>query len=516
MVENNDYEAMEAKPVDDERETKHKDQDADVVLFTYEKEFDDETNETAKGTVVTVPSDVYKNIKTFMEKINEVSTKAASSGGKVDMSKKDLAAIAVYAGGASETLDRGFYVKPINQSNREWVNKLIYGNKELVSHELALSSKATGNISGEAAIAKLYGAMGLGGYRQIPLWHSGIWVSLRTPTDAEMINLEYALAESEIALGRSTNELIYSNYDAIFTRIVTEFALDCIQTSTLKVTNKSDLLKYIKPQDKHALALGIIQVSYNKGFDIVRTCVNTGVIENGKPKCTNRVKALINPSNMLRVDRSQLTAEHLKHMSKRTPDSTDVDDVLEYQRTLEANRPEVVSINNEYGERVISVEFSMPSLLDTITSGEEWVQNVISASQKMFTEDMTPEVRNMHVEQRSKAVLQTVYSHFVSKITYDDGTTVTDRDTINKLLLAMGHNKTIYTNIMEETMRYIDKHVMAIVAIQNYVCPACKQEQTTGGSGPFKEFIPVNPFAVFFDLSAFRVEEIMLRTTGVN
>lgn len=486
----------------------------EVSPFSNAKPFDPK-NAPEDGFVI-IPSDTYKNAKAFFDLVEKINDNYdAKDDNDSPFEDDELFAIGFYAQGVDNTLDKGFYVKPLKDKDRRWLQSIKYGTKELDSRPLAMSSKATGDIRGDAAIAKFYAKAGMGGYRQIPLWHSGIWVTMAPPSDADMLNLEFMLSEYEIELGRTTNRLVYSNYDVIFTRIVSEFAIQCITNCTLKLNNKNDLLDYIKPQDKYLLALGIIQTAYTKGFEIAHSCANTGVIVDNKPKCTSTEEATIDPTRLLRVDRSQLTKEHLTHMSNRTPGSMSIDDVIEYQNTLLANEEAVYNIKDSNDAVVFKATFSMPFLRGIITRGEEWVENIINATQESFTQNLSVEMKNALVETRSKSSLVGLYSSYITKIDLsDEGDTsyVTNRESIDRLLNAASQDNVTFNNIMRAAMLYLSNHVVAMAALPNFTCAKCKEDQVKDKEGPFKDFIPLNVYKTFFDLSASRTSKILKRT----
>lgn len=493
----------------EENETKNINKDmSDDVL-----ENSTEIKGTSTDNMVIIPSSTYKTVKKFIEKVDGMINK--NSDIKTLFTDEEIRAITTFGTGNNQTIPRGLYVSALKDTKKDWSTNISYGEELLNSRDLSLSSKVSGSISGNGAIAKFYQKLGMGGFRQIPLWHSGIWVTMRPPSDSEIMNLQYRLAENELDLGRTTNNLIYSGYEAIYTRIVSEFALGCITETTIKLDNINDLLKYIKIQDRHLLGLGLVQVAYSNGFDITHTCNFVGKFENNKPVCTSRVEAKLNPKRLLRIDRSQLTPEHFKHMSKKSPGSTDISDVIQYQNTLKANSNALAKVEKN-GEMIYTLELKVPSLKSSIESGEEWVENIISMTQKVFTEDMSVDQKNNFIENNTKSVMLGTYLHFIEKIDMGDGDYISDTNTISMLLNdVICQDKEQLASVIKNIVTFIDKRIMAIVALPNYTCPVCLRDQVDASNkkDPFKEYIPLDVYKTFLDLSAYRVSGIMERTT---
>ena len=66
-------------------------------------------------------------------------------------------------------------------------------------------------LTGEAAVIRIQSMIGLGGVVHIPLWHSGFWVTIKTPTDLQLIDLHEQTLQGKIEAGRNMFGLGFSN-----------------------------------------------------------------------------------------------------------------------------------------------------------------------------------------------------------------------------------------------------------------------------------------------------------------
>ena len=126
--------------------------------------------------------------------------------------------------------------------------------------------------------------MGVGEVTQIPLWHSGFWITIRPPKSSDVINIEYELAKNVINLGRQTNTLVFSNSSVLFNKIVAEYILKHISETSLKLPADEDLLDYIDVRDLNLMVIGMIASMYPRSIPITKSCINSTVIEDNKPK----------------------------------------------------------------------------------------------------------------------------------------------------------------------------------------------------------------------------------------
>jgi len=483
-----------------EADDRHKDIDPCINTVNYKEKDEKRT--------VPLPTAKYETLMKLIDAIDVMSQN--------DFSNKYPGDRAAAAGINVQSLSSGvkddILYDNINHNN--YVNDVNYSDKEMNIRTIPI--KSNGKLSGDAGVAKFTASLGIGSITQIPLWHSGISVTINPPKDDELINLEIALANNQIELGRETNTLIYSNYSVVFNRLVTDFIIDHIIGTTVKLDADSDLRDLIKVQDLPILVLGLINSIYPEGYNITRTCKNTLVLDNdGKPLCDYIAVGTVKPKRLLKVNRKSLTNKALLHMSKRSPNSTTIDEVKEYQLSISALEDEEVTLTGSNGTK-INMTLSTPTLADYIDNGEAWIDNVISKTESIFTDSDSDEIKNNKVRDTLNAVILGIYNVYIKKITHSDGSTVEDRETIDRVLDSISSDSSILTGYLDYIKSYIDKTAIAIVATPNYTCPACAAKEQDADQaeikkGAFKEFLPINVLEHFFDLSALRTSIVRER-----
>lgn len=467
---------------------------------------EDKTGENYNGIVY--PTGDYDDYLKFYETLHNMREKEASSLQSI-LTEEQLYVINNNIESVSKTPSRNIYSNRLNKNPENFVNNLEFGESPLNPRPLNFNTK--GKISNESAIARFYAFLGTGEVVQVPLWHSGFWVTLRPIKQKDFINLTIALSNNAIDLGRSTAALIYSNYSVVFTRIVTDFIVDNIVDTTIKLKPEDDIRTYIKTQDLYPLINGIISAMHPKGVKIYKACHNTFKFnKDNKPICDFFAEATVDTKKLLWVDKKALTPKHLSHMSHKQPKSVSTSEVLEYQQSLEILKPkEVKIVVDKENDSWIKFTLSTPNLLDYVTVGEQWVTDLIKETEKLFTKEDSQETKTSIIEDMVGAVKSNIYNSYVKAMEFSDGTRYNTTEEIIQMLDVVSSDLSVHNELIKEISDYLGNCAIAIIATPNFICPKCKASQTDVNSDDtFKEFIPLNLLENFFDLRGLMLKKI--------
>jgi len=463
-------------------------------------------NDKSKETTLCLPSALPTNITSLLEAINENNNNSVLK----DYVKKGGS---VPIGFNMNSIDYSLTEDMLapNLKDGEWSNNVKYGSKDI--NILPLAIKSNGKVlNGDAAIARLASAMGVGETTQVPLWHSGFWVTLRPPKDVDIINLEILLSNNQIELGRDTNSLVFSNYSVVFNRILSDFILKHIENTTLDMSPTDDIRNYIKIQDYPLLVLGLLHGMHPNGYPLSRTCTNsTKTDENGVPKCSYVMKGKVNFRKMSWVNRKMLTEDKIKHMSSRTPKSISMKDMENYQNTLYINKEVTKTYHLDNGVK-IDISLNTPMLMEHIDSGELWINNIVKNSEKVFTDGSSETEKNNIINSTANALIVGIYSGYITRIVVNDDSDISGSDGIDSSMGFLSSDPKLLTDIINDIKTYINNNTMAIVGLPNYECPECMKIQNEENSHTdFKEIIPINAVESFFSLGALKAQEAVQR-----
>lgn len=462
-----------------------------------------EYKEENKEPSILFPMSTYSKLIDFIKVIDTIPVKEFEKA----YSKKQAISAGVNIESMRTTTMDDIFVDNLNEKLDDFINLAKYSDKELTIRPLNFKQK-DGAISGQAAVARFTSLLGVGEVTQVPLWHSGIWLTIKPPKQSDIINLELAIANNQISLGRDTNTLVYSNYSVIFNRLVTDFVMKHVVDTTLKITEEDDLRDYIVIHDLYPLILGMITSMYPDGIPITRTCINTKELNEDKtPKCDFTVSSKVDTKKLLFVNRKSISNNMLSHMSKRSPNSMTVDEVKEYQLSIKESVDKKITIKTENSLEITAI-LSLPMLKDYVINGEAWVLNIIKESEELFSKTDSDEVKNSKVNDILMTVILGIYNVFVKKIE-TNGSIVEDRETITEVLTVLSNDNEAFKSFINEVKKFISRSAIAIVATPNYECPKCKAEQTDSNlNKAFKELIPLNVLESFFDLSVLRINKV--------
>lgn len=406
----------------------------------------------------------------------------------------------------------------INAKDKEYRNFIEFGEKKLNTRPLTLSDNK--NISQATALAKFSSFLGVGALVQVPLWHSGFWVTIRPIKQTDFINLHIELNENTIRLGRDTTGLIYSNYGVIFNRIVTDFIINNITESTLDMSTAEDnktIRDYISMHDLYPLVNGLLAAIYPKGIDVKRSCINSIELDSdGKPLCDYIAEAKVDSKKLLWVNRAALTNDQLAHMAKRNPKSVTVDQVLEYQNQLGMRKTKEINLTGEDGQQVI-LQISIPTLEEHITQGERWVDSIITYTESLYRDKDNDRDKSNKIIDVLLSAKMNLFNSFVKgvKTVNEDGEEsdlITGNEVLKEFLDVMSGEVGLHKQLTDEIDKFVNESAIAVVATPSYTCPKCKADQSKDNTNKvFKEFLPLNVIESFFDLCNLRVAKLRAR-----
>lgn len=454
-----------------------------------------------------MPTAPYSIVIKFLEDLN----KYAEEYGKIKDEGEAEETRTSVINSVNYTLKDNIFAKNLNKQPSDMVNDLKYSDKKLNIDSIKLAKPEGGsNLSGAKAINYFRSFLSVGELIKVPLWHSGFWVMIKPPTQTEIVNLQVALYNNEIKLGRETMTLVYSNYSVVTMRIIVDFIIEHINQTSIKGSDDIDLRDYISVHDYFPLVCGMLASMNPEGVGVVKTCVNSAVLgEDGMPKCDFKVRGIVDLKKLLWVDRKALTKSMLNHMANKTWDSMSLDSVKEYQLSIASLAEKEYELTSDSGLKY-KIVFGLPNLKDNITKGEEWVNGIITAAEEMFTDTDTPEQKNKKVDQLALASILSVYNTFIKKFIYPDGTVNDDSTTYDEILSTLAVDDSSFKDFVKSISDYITNSAIAMIATPNFTCPKCDKKQGNLRDS-FKEFIPLDIVSYFFVLCDLRTKKTQER-----
>lgn len=347
-------------------------------------------------------------------------------------------------------------------------------------------------VSGEKALFRVRSMLGRGGLITIPLWHSGFWVTIKTPSDSALLELKRRLVEEKIALGRSTQALAFSNTQSYTTGWILDLVIEHLYETTLK--DSSDLRKMILSTDLPVLFWGLACAIWPKGFQYARAALDPKGLAEKK-----LITGLINVSKLMWVDNKALTAWQKSHMSNRVPGTVSADQIERYRNEFVMSKGRQIELNEN-----LKINLQVPSSQAYVQSGHNWISNLVMIVDSTFTSDRDdPESRNRSIAEHAKATMIRQYGHWVQSILVDNSE-IDDEETITSILDSLSEDDDIRKSFLAAVNKFIDDVTIAVIAI-----PEASEKES--GLPRFPRLIPLDVVGTFFILLMQRVNRITTR-----
>ncbi len=443
---------------------------------------------------VSLPSD-------FSDKIAKLFVSLSNS--HLESSKELYRWAEVLSNGMSFTTTGEALNAVMDDDKGDWGHSVNVNGNKLQARTPKLKETNNTDLTGEKALLTIMNHLKIGAVKQYPLWHSGVWVTLITPKDKDIISLFREISESKIGLGRDTNGLIYSNSSVIIAKIVLRFIMDHLQSVTCVVDAEHTLYDIIKIQDAYPLMLCVLETMYPTGHDFKRACSSP------EGNCNYVAEVKLDFRLLSYVNRSAISPAQRTHMLKTLPGSTTRDEVLHYQDWLFQTANSEITISNTEGDE-IRFTLKSPSLGEYIDNGQKWITEINGMIDDAVTED--DDHREAVLERYSQSSILRQYDNWIDAI-HVWSNVITDREAINKSLDLLSSDDVIRPALFKEIGKYIDRSTISLVGVPAYTCPVCKADQgnTTDTSAAFNNIIPLDVLVLFFTLGERSLTKIAAR-----
>lgn len=358
--------------------------------------------------------------------------------------------------------------------------------------------KTEGELKGEIALLKVSKLLGLGDVISVPLPHSGIWVTIKPPTEKDLIDFYNSFFREKVMLGRTTYGLTLSNFSVHVNNRLFDFILRHVHSVNYGDIPKEELRNYILIHDFPILAWGFACTMYPNGYDYQRACVND--IE----QCSHIVQAKINLTKLLWIDNPSLTESQRSILSENRPNKLTLDNYRKFMADHTRVSSSSFKTSND-----ITFKLKIPTFAEYTSDGLNWVNKINSAIESLIIEEGNEEeAKTEMLNQYVKSSILRQFNHFIDYIEIEDNV-ITDRDTINSVLEAFSADDKLRGEITENILKFKTNTTIALIGIPEYKCPNCNQPQR--GDSKYTSVIPLDVMSVVFLALTTKISKILER-----
>ena len=357
----------------------------------------------------------------------------------------------------------------------------------------------SGELRGEGALIKISNVLGLGNLINIPLPHSGIWVTIKPPADKDIIDVYNTIARDKYVLGRATSGYAINNFTVYVNHYLFNFALRHIHSTNNKDISVEDLGSHISVHDLPILMWGLACSMYPSGYNFTRVCYTD--VES----CTHQLTKRIKLEDLYVVDNSALTSVQKDLLIDNRPNRLNKVDHDNYMK--EFSKVEESTVKTSRG---LIFKLRSPTFDEYTTDGIAWVNSINNQVDKTlldadYTEDEKYDVLTSYV---NSSILRQ-YNFYIEEITFEDGSSVSDRTTINRSLELISGCDITRKELIDGIVKFVNRTTVATIGIAEYECPSCGATQKTpeGKVG----VIPLDVIGTFFLVYTSRVKKVTER-----
>jgi hypothetical protein len=403
---------------------------------------------------------------------------------------------------AATSLHQGeFLTGAANRDGSKWSQRVPYGAGQLgITRPPVPKGSGDGKMSGDMTSLRVKAELGIGVRTNVPLWHSGFWVTVRAPSARARLELQQRLDMERIELGRTTAGLAFSNTSVYLKSYLVDFALAHVSSTNAAVSKMQDLKDRFLSTDIPQLIWGILTTLYPHGYPYHQPCIND------PSKCQHIVKEVIDLNKISFTDLQCLSQAQLKHMSERNEKKTD-EQIKAYQEAHAYLGKGLIDVKTRYGS--IKMQLKVPTFTQYASAGFAWVDGIEATIIQAFGTNLQGEQRNAYILDQAKSLSMGEYSHWVQQIGFNDGTVVEDVDTIRNILGEISGDSDLSQSFFTQVMKFMEQCTLSMVAIPQYNCPQCGTPSVPKDSIKHPYLNPLDVEALFFTTLGQHIEKVL-------
>lgn len=341
--------------------------------------------------------------------------------------------------------------------------------------------------------ANLYRQAQRGGRRRIPLYNSGMYIDIVSPSKSQLNSFIDRCNQEVTELGRTFGALFSTHMDHYLREAAFRLFSPLITDASVYGWEKSEtLMSAIRIEDYDVILMSIAAMMYPEGWpDFRHSCLNT-------TECNHETVTVADLNKMIYHNFSRLSPAAIEHMRAAADKKMTMSELVEYQRMLpfvEADIEDPKSANLiRHGRH--GVVMQSPSFLTFLGAGRRFIDNVMT---NLVTDDQDAVQRA--VTFRAFRQLAPWISELRSYATEDSPDSepefvVTEPLAIEELLDDL-HATQGATQLYENILNMIDRHKISHICFPVFECPKCGHvPQTKSG------FFTVEPMETFFMMCA--------------
>lgn len=438
---------------------------------------------------IPLPTDTTDRMLEYLDRIRPLPD--------VNMSEEDR----IWAANMRESNDfvpmGDMFANALKRQGSKWRQYVLSAdNKPLALSRPKYKEDGVGNYVGDAAVMRMRSLLGMGATHTFPLYHTGIWITIEAPEEDKILDLMDTLETVKIRLGRASYGMAFANTSVYLHEEVVKFMHAHMHDTTLKDNSYDNMLRVIKQMDIIPILQALAAAVWPNGFQYSRSVLGP----DGKAKKT--IVDRVDVTKLLWHDTSRLTDSQRTHMSRRASQWVTDAALSVYEAEFKNVYNTTLPLNDK-----LSVRVRHPSLQEHFDLGQKWINGITELTNKLFREDRGEKDRNRRIVNHARASNMRQYSHWIEALVFSDGTEITDRETIDRMLGTLSSNDEVRDQYFIKIREFIDEVTLSVAAVPTL--EAAELEELKNRK--FPNLVPIDLLHTFFTLTAQKVLRITAR-----
>ena len=410
--------------------------------------------------------------------------------------------------GAANIETDGVFHTTANDPDAEFVQAVETESGRMAPGFPTYKAVSNETLTGERAILRFMDHVNLGGVLRLPCWNTGMWITIKPPSDKRLHQLARQVLDDKIRLGRHSMGASFNNVSVFYADAILETLFTHIYQTNVK-SNKA-YAEMLSCHDILPLVLGLAASVFRNGVPYQRACTFDPT------KCNHVIEEKLDLSKLLWVNRKALTKKQLAILSKSSAGAITDDDLKAYAEENYKAVNRFVKIN-EKSEQSFTIKLKVPTIAEHLASGHRWVGDIVQMVNAALGMDASQNARNQYVNEQGAATELRQYAHWIDNIVYGDNVQFETRADMEQALDMLSADNVAREEILEAVRKFITESTLTLVGIPTYTCPKCKGHNVDDSTGePFKGIIPLNVYRTFFLLIVQLKNDIELRSQALD
>jgi len=351
-------------------------------------------------------------------------------------------------------------------------------------------------LTGARGVMQVNAMLGRGSIVQIPLWHSGFWITIKAPKEGRLLEMWQRMAEEKIMLGRVTHGLAFANHAVFTASNLIDLVVEHIYEHTVKDVSNTELREMISTLDVNTLAWGMACAIWPRGFQYTRSILDP------KGQVLETIKEKLNVAYLHFVDTASIDDYQRNHMANRSVQSMSKIAIDTYRERFTRGKPKTYELAPN-----VLVTLAVPNINDYVNAGQAWVNETVAMINGAFTDEEDQDARNTKILDQARATSMRQYRHWVKAFEFPSlGKTMEDPETITMECDSLSGDDELRKRFFEVVREFISESTIAIIATP--LASNVEKERTTPR---FPWLLQMDPISTFFTLLDQKVYQIRQR-----